>query len=584
MKLKGGMGSAQIVCSLEEVSLDDKIKYEALSYVWGTSPERITIKCGSGELHITVSLHSALSALRHRITGSRVLWADAVCINQNDIPERQKQVRLMGELYSRAQYVYIWLGNDCEEEALNAHALLMQFNRTCRKSIEAGTSDSITMAKAVRLGLKSWESLAQLLNRPWFGRTWIIQEAVNARKTLIVAGKQRMSIDWLLTAAYYIRHFNMMGILGSYGAFEGIAIIQSIEKFKNRNDIQPRSEEEELLSALVSTRGPGATDPRDKLYGILGLVSETAASPFAVDYSISTVDLYLKLAQHFLAIDGLRFLCCASVVPEDHPVQTPSWVPNWAHRGLGPMTMKHCYFAASGSTSPAAVINQDGKHISVRGKIVDTVLIREKDFHPTILDPAWLDKYLPFENPSQVEKAQRITQCIALAFGDHALGCCSIPEDQYEAFVRMLFCNMGDDGNEAATETVDLVGRYLTHSLRVSSMSREDIASYLNTMTPNTIEDLVQGEKRLDANFFGTFGLTESGRWGWFPLNLVQVGDVVALFYGSNSPFLLRHAGTASVDKVGETLQYQLVGEAYVHGVMKGEALQQDKAETITLC
>ncbi|KAF2248347.1 hypothetical protein BU26DRAFT_565750 [Trematosphaeria pertusa] len=85
--------------------------YEALSYVWGCPQPSYRIDCHQRKLEISRNLYVALVYLRKRFH-RRTLWVDAVCINQEDGKERERQVRLMGDIYSSANRVLIWLGEE----------------------------------------------------------------------------------------------------------------------------------------------------------------------------------------------------------------------------------------------------------------------------------------------------------------------------------------------------------------------------------------------------------------------------------------------------------------------------------------
>ncbi len=113
-----------IECRLHQASLDDlkdlkpKYTYEALSYVWGDKNGSVPITCDGRELLVTPNCASALRHLRHKLT-RRVLWIDAICIDQLSVEERNCQVPLMGEIYTTARKVIIWLGpSEAKDEAL----------------------------------------------------------------------------------------------------------------------------------------------------------------------------------------------------------------------------------------------------------------------------------------------------------------------------------------------------------------------------------------------------------------------------------------------------------------------------------
>jgi len=107
-----------IRCRLNEISLDDKtetaLPYEALSYVWGKPVGTRPIECAGGTLMVTPNCELALRHLR-LARRERVLWIDAMCINQASAQEKSVQVPLMGDVYARATRVLVWLGPGNDE-------------------------------------------------------------------------------------------------------------------------------------------------------------------------------------------------------------------------------------------------------------------------------------------------------------------------------------------------------------------------------------------------------------------------------------------------------------------------------------
>jgi hypothetical protein len=101
--------SAQLCCSLVETSLDVAEPFDALSYVWGYPKGDKPLQCQGQTILITENCELALRHIRHRKRKIR-LWVDAVCINQNSVPERNQQVSIMGEIYQMATCVTVWLG------------------------------------------------------------------------------------------------------------------------------------------------------------------------------------------------------------------------------------------------------------------------------------------------------------------------------------------------------------------------------------------------------------------------------------------------------------------------------------------
>lgn len=115
LNIASGDDNEPITCSLNVVDIEMSATYTALSYVWGTySVERDTITCDGIRIEVKNNCHSALWHLRNKL-GRFQIWVDAVCINHENNDEKSLQIPLMGDIYSKALSVYIWLGEDTSE-------------------------------------------------------------------------------------------------------------------------------------------------------------------------------------------------------------------------------------------------------------------------------------------------------------------------------------------------------------------------------------------------------------------------------------------------------------------------------------
>jgi hypothetical protein len=153
--------TAPIQCELFEYSFQESSKgthlYEALSYVWGSLESPKFISIGKHNLRVTENLHKALSHLRNRSL-VRIIWIDAVCINQKDNVERARQIQSMAKIYGQASRVIVYLG----EAAHNSDQAL--------EDIRAATEDEPMNSSVSE---KSQEAILKLLERPWFRRVWV---------------------------------------------------------------------------------------------------------------------------------------------------------------------------------------------------------------------------------------------------------------------------------------------------------------------------------------------------------------------------------------------------------------------------
>lgn len=162
-----GTERTEVQCELFEYSLQDLDKrthlYEALSYTWGGKEKPCSIIIKKQNLSITANLYVALLRLRDRFL-ERIIWIDAICINQESKEEQGQQVQLMAMIYSKAHRVLVWLGETTAEVEGALEGI------QCA-AIEEPTKYSNKYIKQ--------EPISQLLLRPWFQRIWVREQKLN---------------------------------------------------------------------------------------------------------------------------------------------------------------------------------------------------------------------------------------------------------------------------------------------------------------------------------------------------------------------------------------------------------------------
>ncbi|KAF7504440.1 hypothetical protein GJ744_002244 [Endocarpon pusillum] len=297
-----GTGSDPLECSLEEVAPfvgailsgdlqplfceehmpQERTYYEALSYVWGDVTKSENLVCDKKILKITASLAAALRAVRWPKT-LRTLWADGICINQQDKDERASQVLLMSSIYSQAAQVICWLGDDdvgghasftfsladrfatkTELASINTDGLATVDIKTvfgAEPSIVTqtwGTEDR-DLHTLLHLIIENIPGhIAALLHRPWFSRMWIRQEVGYASKALVMCGDSEVdckALYWLLVWAVQFDEASKMFLLPTWS-------LSALESYC-RTPLKP------FLELLVEYRQFESTDPRDKVFALL---------------------------------------------------------------------------------------------------------------------------------------------------------------------------------------------------------------------------------------------------------------------------------------------------------------------------
>ncbi|KAE9368093.1 HET-domain-containing protein, partial [Stipitochalara longipes BDJ] len=179
-----------IKCSLDYTTLGPNGSiYEALSYTWGSSYSLRSITLDNTPFHVTKNLEAALRHLRLPYT-SRLVWIDAICINQEDNTERGEQVQIMRKIYAQAEQVLVWLG-----ETSNYSELAMEFLEVGNGKCDTKEWFKETIIKTTEGLYKSeWQAIFRLQERDYWSRTWIVQELACAPKLELMCGPR--SVSW----------------------------------------------------------------------------------------------------------------------------------------------------------------------------------------------------------------------------------------------------------------------------------------------------------------------------------------------------------------------------------------------------
>ena len=316
---------------------------------------------------ITVSLYGALQALRQK-QSSVLVWADALCIDQKNTDERSQQVQLMPQIYSNAAFVAIWLGPE-ENDSSKAVKLLEKLSLPTDHSV-TGADVSEILADAAANG--DLLATVSLFGRPYWKRLWVTQEVFNAKRIAVHCGDTFLPWQAYKTASHYFRrhhgeldfkakgpdkrrpdHFTCVQTL----IHEGPACIPTLkpQTIKGQNA---------LLEVLRMSRSQLSSDPRDKLYGILGVLPSHIRDGLRVDYDLSTKDVYTEIVEFLIQTTDSLDVICESMhfPPNNRSPNLPSFVPDWSYIPLT-SAMGHRYnFQASGATK--AICNFHGERMN----------------------------------------------------------------------------------------------------------------------------------------------------------------------------------------------------------------------------
>ncbi|CAN9260775.1 unnamed protein product [Alternaria alternata] len=461
-ELLPGFFNDDVSIQLHTVEWESLLEYEAVSYAWGDPTLKAPVFCDGHIIEVTQNLHTALSHFRYE-DRSRFLWADALCINQRDIPERGLQVKQMKRIYENAQEVQIWLGADTEDRdaatAINAIQIVSDF--LCDKlgiSIEEhrvgeDTYQEYLLKRRADVPLPNkidlvtdtmWKSLVWLYSHPYFTRVWVIQEiSANLHRKVNVGHAKTIWNRVDLVASYIIMEPAFSDAYGfSPANCWWVATISELIAQPTR-----------WLNILYLVSNYGCLDARDTIYGLRGLMKlPKDGHMLDPDYSKSTREVYRDSVEaalvNFEKADVLLYITGE---------EEPSWIPRWNI----PMLFRNPFrfgkpmpWKPAGDTKPAWSIDKDTNVLSLSGFSLDVITHAESynqlNFANTIIDSGLWTRNLhtfaaSFDGTLPLTRSFLTAAAVSLSFGlSHKIN----PFEQLELlhnFVAYLAIVLADD-------------------------------------------------------------------------------------------------------------------------------------------
>lgn len=343
-------------------------------------------------VEVTRNLEAALRQLLLR-NRKRTLWIDALCINQDSIPERNDQVSKMGAIYQKAEGVAAWLG-EARDNSSEAFLLLYKVLDT---GIEKCLQDWTAAAKPSDDAVKKVYALLQLYRRDYWMRAWIVQEVAFAQKLVFYCGADHITWDDVQVfhkqieprATEIVNAFKkttigqLVWMLSTFGP-----MLMDNRKSPWRWQINMGSrfgtapilgDETGLMKLLVSNRMKKATDPLDKVYSLRSMLPEGKPNLITVDYSRTSIDLFSHVgtllithSQSLMALAENKTSCPMESSLTPH---LPSWVPDWGVSNQGDIVRIDAeaqWSRAAGSTISDTVMVADDV-LCVKGVKIGTI-------------------------------------------------------------------------------------------------------------------------------------------------------------------------------------------------------------------
>ncbi len=514
----------------------------------------------------------------------QVLWVDALCINQKDIKERAAQVRLMGLIYFKARHVRIWLGTDDDpHEAYHprhAAALIQKGALIYRRKLVPDMPEDYNQLE--------WGSLYHLLQRSWFKRVWVVQELGLSRSANFHCGETYFTREQLYDFLYFLD--GKVGYI--YGSNLNLRLPRLGHLYYNatldggRIELgQDPQEAETFFDILNKSRGLECTDLRDSIYAFLGHPSafkrhkldvepymwyprnyyQKRAAIVAPNYdnSNSFFDVCTQVAVNAIKERGigLQVLFHVAHAKDSMEWEVPSWAPLW-NITTQPSHFDGCeiHYTASG-TLPSTVISVHQPVGNMRASVLSLRAMRLA-----------IIKYV------DEDRAQNsVTTLVETLFPDRIRRSTYLeihPLDWPDALP-----NRGSWADWSAFALTLTAGLTTTHGEFDPVPAEEHLErhvhgleSYLRRyegppLVQTSEDDDIANNFAWDIDRAGSkrcLYVTSDGQFGLGPM-VTRPGDQVWLPLGATMPFIFRPV---------REIVYKLVGQTYLHGTMKGEAVE----------
>ena len=546
---------------LENVSLDDNPQYEALSYAWGDPKITSPIKLDDVQWEVTTNLEAGLRHLRGNVN-EKVLWIDAICIDQGSNEERNYQVPLMKTIYANASIVRVWLGESTEgsDEAMRILNVLGHGNPPRLANVRID-------GRALDMG--DLGNLRDLLTRSWWRRIWVQQEFVLATELAMHCGSHCLNHDTLskfvvdnieISSGWNYSPYDRTVLREMWSGFADLRYFLIKRRIHNHDMHTERSPGDVqmgmnyFLHSLCSGRDYGCANPRDSIYGLLGLAPNDFVSIVDPDYRLSIAEVFQHMAVLFiLYTNSLTIFSATEFQPKDQRL-TPTWVPDW-RKPAGAMSVTVGGVSDQVLLASCGLFNACGQRklrfelasdsvVTLSGRIFDHVGVMtatapvEEQFYQREIERDWRT-FFDYHTQGTLKSFYPGSES---------------PESPYW---RLLTNDLWRSTKGWRRCKVEDYENYITWA-NVEVVAANEIARKFNA-------ELRVYNVRL---FFTANGFVGCGPAAMEP------GDSISILAGGSVPYVLRPVPDAACLNT-----FELVGSCYVHDVMDGQAVHGIKED-----
>ncbi|KKP04293.1 hypothetical protein THAR02_03570 [Trichoderma harzianum] len=487
-------------------------------------------------------------------------WIDAICIHQGS-EEQNQQVNLMADIYRQAKKVTIWLGK-ADEHTDRACTLIEKFARSwLTKHIvwSSRANASGTDHQAIADELKQHaqlSALASFFNRTWFTRVWVVQEVVLSQAATVVCGSCVFSWDDITEVSHYLattvskQEFHAAGLELQELQYKNPAKMAAVRRDVVKLALvekQLKRESTILLHSLIRFRNWDSFRGHDKVYALLGihkaalqLEDAQPDSPLYPRYEQDVHRAYIRIAKYILE-NTSDLLLIAHVEGEDFQSipSLPSWVPDWSVKGtLGLGITGYERFCAAAGTEAYVKPKISNGLLTLRAAKLDTVI-------------------KVGETKEEVDRGTPFVKWLDI-LGETEELYHSTKEERQDVFWRCLITNTDKNGKFPSSDL------------------REEFSHWIRGRTETRGSEWITGARKFHSSYSHSLLLrlfsTAEGLIGVGSQSM-KAGDSVWIVPGSRVPLLLRPS--PSHKEPSHEGRWRLVGGAYVHGFMQGEASER---------
>lgn len=572
LKVHAGQGSQPLRCSMQLLSLfRPSDEYETVSYCWSQSDSAEiiykVIDVDGKSLRVVNTAAGALFRLRSA-TSDRILWIDAVCINQNCKDEKGHQVALMGAIYSMGKRNLVWLGDDHDKshECIRIMDTVLtdirrrtQDYRTFWATLYLESSADLDPALDSRIQISL---LGHLFKSRWFCRLWVAQEVALASDNLCYWGDTSFPLLDILRCAAWLKHppyLRSKTLRESRGLSNASKLWPLVDK-----ELIPANEYQaafhELYIIYNRTRLLDCKMPRDKIYALLGMAQSRykSLSPLLVpDYEHKSDMEVFRDATRFILESGKHpALLNVNHFPPPHP-DWPSWVVDFSvRRNVAPLKAAREFCPGYGHRfSMTAEDSRCPNVLRMRGMTVDSIAV-----HTTFVDQV----VMPGQCSSR--RVLKILQSVDDLIQTLPLRSQRIAHDEMH---KTLIAGVNSQTVEAGPTDLENFNSFVAHLRKFPHAPQAAMYPSIVQCDEYTARARLYFEKFACTVNSRCFFVTKGGLFGIGPGNL-QEDDALAVLYGSQMPYVLHPQ---------EEGRYTLVGECYVSRIMHGEAVQDGSAQ-----